>query len=542
MPKLLQFKEDARRSLIQGVHILALAVRGTLGPKGHLVVLDRPIGHPLISNDGITIASEIELPDRFENLGALIVREAAFQTNEVAGDGTTTSTILADALIQQAQRALDAGVNAVDLVHGLEQQGGQALDFIRLERLDLPDEGALNAVASLAAGDRGIGTLAAEALSTLGAQATIVLESHLGQDRMEYRGGMQFDRGYISHHMATDPRSMLCVLENAALLLTDQKITQAGPLLQLARDVQQRGCSLLIIAEDFDPAVTAQLVSASQDSAPSLAAIRAPEFGPWRKAALEDLAIYTGGRFLAQDLALDPARARWEDLGFAEQAIIGQDHTTITGGRGPSDSLAGRIDSIEEQLRQTEQPFERDKLSERLARLSGNTAVIYIGGVTTVEQKERLQRAEDAVNAAKSALRDGVVTGAGTAYVHAARALRTQHPPTAADEAACEILARALEEPVRTLAENSGRDPEEILSCIAASGPLGFNAMSGRVEDLRALSLYDSVTSVVEALSNALSVAKLIINTDVLVVDLLDNPDATAGPARGGGGERYGMS
>ncbi len=542
MPKLLQFKEDARRSLIQGVHVLALAVRGTLGPKGHLVVLDRPIGKPVISNDGITIASEIELPDRFENLGALIVREAAFQTNEVAGDGTTTSTILADALIQQAQRALDAGLNAVDLVHGLEQWGGQALDFIRAERLALPDAGALNAVASLAAGDSSIGSLAAEALSTLGPQATIVLESHLGKDRMEYQGGMQFDRGYISHHMATDPRSMLCVLENTALLLTDQKISQAGPLLQLARDAQQHGCSLLIIAEDFDPAVTAQLVSASQDSTPSVAAIRAPEFGPWRKAALEDLAIYTGGRFLAKDLALDPAQARWDDLGLAEQAIIGQDHTTITGGRGPSDGLVGRIDSIEEQLRQTEQPFERDKLSERLARLSGNTAVIFIGGVTTVEQKERMQRAEDAVNAAKSALRDGVVTGAGTAYVHAARALRTQHASTAADEAACEILARALEEPVRTLAENSGRDPEKILSHIASSGTHGFNAMSGSVEELSALSLYDSVTSVAEALSNALSVAKLVINTDVLIVDLLDNPDATAGPARGGGGERYGMS
>lgn len=542
MPKLLQFKEDARHSLIQGVHVLALAVRGTLGPKGHLVVLDRPIGNPLISNDGITIAREIELPNRFENLGALIVREAAFQTNEVAGDGTTTSTILADAIIQQAQRALDAGLNAVDLIHGLEQWGGQVLDFIRAERLPLPGVGALNAVASLAAGDRSIGALAAEALSTLGPSAAIVLESHLGKDRMEYRGGMQFDRGYISHHLATDPRSMLCVLENTALLITDQKISQAGPLLQLARDAQQHGCSLLIIAEDFDSAATAQLVSASQGATLSLAAIRAPDFGPWRKAALEDLAIYTGGRFLAQDLALDPAMAHWDDLGFAEQAIIGPDHTTITGGRGSSNGLAGRIDSIEEQLRQTEQPFERDKLSERRARLSGNTAVIFIGGVTTVEQKERMQRAEDAVNAAKSALRDGVVTGAGTVYVHAARTLHTQGAATAADEAAREILSRALEEPVRTLAENSGHDPEEILSHIAASGTQGFNAISGAVEDLSVLPLYDSVTSVTEALVNALSVAKLVINTDVLVVDLLDIPDATAGPARGGGGERYGMN
>jgi chaperonin GroEL len=544
MPKLLQFDQEARRSLAYGVHILARAVRGTLGPKGRLVVLDRPIGKPVVSNDGISIANEIELPDRFENMGVQLIREAAFQTNEMAGDGTTTSTILADALIQHAQNALDQGVNPVDLTAQLDIWGNQALEMILSQRFALDDSSSLEAVAKIAAGNTTLGHLVAEALERLGADGHIEIETDFGQDRVLFEGGMQFDRGFISHHLVTDPRSMVIEMDDAALLITDQKIDRPGVLDELVDQASQRGHSILIIAEDFDPAITSHIVSLNERTPYPVAAIRAPEFGPWRKMALEDLAIFTAARFLARDLSLSPDAATWDDLGFASHIRITQDHTAITDGHGSLELIAGRKDAIRDQLAHTEQLFEKDKLSERLTRLAGDTATLYVSGLNTVEQKERAQRAEDAINAAKSALKEGVVLGGGVSYVHAAMALRnvTEHRNTESQRLARDILCQALEEPLRALAENSGVSPDEALEHISLSSSLGLNALNGQYENLRESRILDSVTSVVQALSNALAVAKMVINTTVLVTDTLDAVDSTEGPARGGGGEKLGLT
>lgn len=545
MPKLLQFHQTARTSLAHGVHILASAVRGTLGPKGRFVVLDRPIGKPLVSNDGITIANEIELQDRFENMGVQLVREAAFQTNETAGDGTTTSTILADALIQYSQRALAEGINTMDLTTALERWGEQAMTFIRSRCFPVPDDASLAAVASIAAGHKELGGLIAEVMTRLGPEGNVVMESHSGADGVRYRGGMQFDRGYISHHMVTDTRRMVSELDNAALLVTDQKIHDASAIVNLAATAAQKGHGLFVVAEDYDNDAVAQMVSYNEEALYPIVAIRAPEFGPWRKFALEDLSIFTGARFLARDLALSPERATWHDVGFAGHIEVARDHVTITEGQGSSEAVAGRKESIREQLACTEQPFERDKLTERLGRMSGNTAVIFVGGATTVEQKERMQRAEDAVNAARSALRDGVVAGGGLTYVQAALMLRAAGGGDDEPESsriARQILCQALEEPLRILVENSGQSPDVVLRQITLERSIGFNALSGQCEDLKDARILDSATSVIHALGNALSVAKMVLNTDVLVADMLDFQDPTEGPARGGGEEHFGMN
>ncbi|AEJ41329.1 chaperonin GroEL [Sulfobacillus acidophilus TPY] len=543
MPKLLQFKEDARRSLAEGVHVLARAVRGTLGPKGRLVILDRPIGKPIVSNDGVTIANEIELVDRFQNMGVQLAREAAFQTNEIAGDGTTTSVLLADALIQQAQAALNHGVNPVDLTGHLELLGQQVLQFIREQHFNLTDRPGLEAVAAIAAGDQRLGRLIAEVLERLGSESHIELSADFGPDRVEYRGGMQFDRGYISHHLARDSQRMQIDMSNAAVLITDLKMPHGPHLEELAEACDERGYALLIIAEDYTPEAIAQIVLLNESGNRPVAAVRAPEFGPWRTLALEDIAIFTGGRFLARDLGFAPTQANWASLGFAERVVVDHDHFVILNGRGSPEAVAGRKNTIREQLSVTEQPFERDKLMERLTRLSGNTAVIYVGGLTGVEQKERLQRAEDALNAARNALREGVVLGGGVTYIHAARMLKDLNAPESSGSRimAQTILCQALEEPLRALAENCGRDPEDTVQIAYGSTSVGLNALNGEYQDLRQAHIFDSVTSVTQSLANALSVAKMVINATVLIVDTLDVTDPTAGPARGGGEERFGM-
>ncbi len=543
MPKLLRFEEEARQSLAQGVHILSLAVRGTLGPKGKLAVMDRLIGKPAVSNDGISIANEIEVLDRFQNMGIQLAREAAFQTNEVAGDGTTTSMILADALIQHAQPALDEGINSVDLTRQLELWGKTVQDIILSQCFALDGQNALEAVARIAAGDETLGQLVAEILTRLGVESHIELEPHFGPDTIQYHGGMQFDRGYISHHLVTNPKRMTIEMTDVALLFTDQKLSHFGTLDALIEQAVEQGHDVLLIAEDYDEKATAHIVALNESSLRHIAAIRAPEFGPWRKMALEDLAIFTGGRFLARDLSLSPDEAEWTDLGFAGHVVVTQDRITMTDGHGSPDIIQGRQNAIREQLAYTQQPFERDKLEERLTRLAGNTAVLLVGGLNTVEQKERLQRAEDAINAAKHALQDGVVLGGGISYVHAAMKIKdlalASRPDT--KEWARQILCRALEEPLRTLAENSGLSPETVLAHIDLESYLGLNALNAQLEDLREARILDSVTSVIQALVNALSIAKMVLTTSVLISDTLDAPDPTQGPARGGGGEALGM-
>lgn len=541
MAKLLQFDDKARTSLSEGVHILAHAVRGTLGPKSRLVVLDRPIGKPAISNDGVSIANEIELGDRFLNMGVQLAREAAFQTNEVAGDGTTTSAILADALVQQAKAAVADGANTADLTRDLDRWGTLARTYLDEQSFAVPG-GSLAPVTCIAAGDVALGQLVAEVYDRLGAEGHIELEPDFDGDRVEYQDGMQFDRGYISHHLVTNVERMIIEMQNAAILVTDQPFDARWDLSSLVKSAEARGRGLLIVAEDYDAESTAAIVRAHSEGPYPVAAIRAPEFGPWRKLALEDLTIATGAQFLTRDLELGPEEAQAAALGLADSVIVASDRVSIGGGHGSSEAVAGRKQALHSQLQLTEQPFERQKLKERLTRLSGSMAKIYVGGATTVEQRERLQRAEDALYAGVNALRHGVIVGGGVAYLVAAERLAllsncSDNPSALAQT----IFCRSLEEPFRTLAENSGLDPDSALRQADPSSEVGLNAMSGRFENLREAGVLDSLTAVKEALANALSVAKLVLNTTVLVCDTLDGQDATEGPARGGGGERLGM-
>ncbi len=542
MPKLLQFQDQARHSLATGVHMLAQAVRGTLGPKARLVILDRPIGRPSVSNDGITIANEIELVDRFENLGVQLAREAAFQTNEVAGDGTTTSILLADALIQQAQIALDRGANPVDYTRHLDNLERTVLEFLHDQRFALEDQEGLQSVAAIAAGDSTLGGLIAEVLDRLGPDGHVDLECTYEPDHVEYRGGMQFDRGFVSHHLVRDPSRMRIDMHNAAILITDQKMPSGAFLEELVGACNDQGYGLLIIAEDYPAETMGQIVALNEASPQPICAVRAPEFGPWRTLALEDIGIFTGGHCLARDLGLRPTEAKWSALGFAERVVVDPDHFVILDGRGSPEAVRGRQDAIRQQLSQTEQPFEQDKLRERLNRLYGNTAVIYVRGITTVEQKERLHRAEDALNAARNALRDGVVSGGEVTYVRAAQRVRAHASGSDSQTMAAAALCAALEEPYRALAENCGVDPDEALHRVYQSRSVGLNALTGEYEDLRRARIFDSVTSVTQAFVNALSVAKMVIHATVLIVDVLDVTDPTVGPARGGGGEQLGMA
>ncbi|MCY0879601.1 MAG: chaperonin GroEL [Firmicutes bacterium] len=546
MPKILRFDDEARHALAAGVHILAQAVRGTLGPKGRFVVLDRPIGRPLVTNDGAAIAEEIELPDRFLNMGVQLAREAAAQTNEIAGDGTTTATLLADALVQSAQGALAAGLHPVDLSRHLDTLAQDAKALLAEQRFWLKTADEVRQVACLAAGDASLGHLIAEAFDRLGSEAHITLDLHTGSDRLQYAGGMQFDRGYVSHHMATDPRRNLAELNDAALLLTDQTLS-AGPWFDDLVDslVQAQIPGLLLVAEDYAAELVSRCITVKDRAPLAVVAVRAPEFGPWRKAALEDLAIFTGGRFFARDLGVSPTEASAAELGRAGRIVVTHDRIMIQDGRGSPEAIEGRKDAIREQLAVTEQPFERDKLTERLNRLAGNSATLWIGGSTPLEQKARMGRAEDALHAVRSALLSGVVLGGGVSLLATAQALRQlpeppQHNPSL--EMAREVFCRALEEPARALAENVGVDPDEALRYLYGHPGHGLNALTGTYEDFRTQCIFDPLVSLTEALANALSVAKLILNTTVLVSDVLDAGDPTEGPARGGGGELLGMN
>ena len=542
MPKWMRFDEDARNALIRGVEQLTRAVQVTLGPKGRLVMLDRPQGSPLVSSDGVSIAQEIELEDPFEDMGAQLLREVAQRTNEVVGDGTTTATVLAYALVSEAQQAMRDGVNPVDLVRGLEHGLRQALDALCASSAPVTDSARLAQVAAIAANDAHVGQLVAEALHRVGTEGTITVEpSPTGETRLEVEEGLAFDRGYVTAHMATHADESVADLSEPAILVTDQTVQGPDDASTLIRLAEESGKPLLVIADEVRPMALPPLLR--RPDGPPIVVVHPPEFGQWRRAALEDIAIATGARLLARDLGDRLDAVQVSDLGSARRARITADRTVIFGAEGAPDAIRGRVQLVRRQLAEALAPIEQDKLRWRLSLLSGRTAVLYAGGATAAERKARQQRMEDALNAARSALRHGVVPGGGAALVHVAAALEGRLGAAPANlQPGYRLMIRALTYPLRTLVRNTGGDPDRVLAHVLAGPPsLGYDALTGTETDLVGAGVLDPVQVVMTALENAASVASLILRTDALITDKPEVVDVTAGPARGGGAERLGM-
>ncbi len=545
MAKMMLHDEAARAALGRGVSKLAKAVRGTLGPKGMNAIIDRPIGTPLISRDGVSIAQEIELECPFENMGAQVVREVSKQTNEVAGDGTTTATVLADAMVGQGLVCLGQGANPVELVQGLEEAASAAIAALRRSARPLSGASQARAVAVIAANDVATGGMVAEAIERVGASGIVTVEfGSTVETVLDIVDGMAFDRGYLSHHMVNDIERMQVVLHNPLILMTDLKLTEAADIAAIDALLAESRRPLLIIAEEVAPACIMALLGRPDREQAPVAAIHPPEFGHWRRAMLEDIAIATGGRVIARDLGGRIADVSMRDLGSARQIRVSANQTVISGGGGDADSIAARRHQVARQLDAAPQNIERDKYHERLAKLSGGSATILAGGATPVEQKRRAQLIEDAVNATRAAVEEGIVAGGGTAMLQIAPELDglVERLSGSARQGA-QLLQNALAEPLSCIAANCGLVPEDIVARVAQSPHgTGFDARAGRFCDLVEADVIDPMRVGATAIRNATSVAALILTTQTLIASKPDGYDPTAGIATGGGAERLGRA
>ncbi len=541
MAKLLMHDIDARRALATGVGKLAAAVEPTLGPKGMNAMIDRPIGTPFISRDGVSIASEIELFDRFENMGAQVVREVSMQTNEVAGDGTTTAIVLANSLIQKGVEALDQGGRPVDLCKGINQAVAVLIDKLKASARPAKDAEILERVAEIAATEPKLGAIVAEAFNRIGAEGVITTDYGVTTETvLNIVEGMSFDRGYISHHMVTDVEQMLAVLDQPYILLTDQKIKVPAQLDAARAVADADGKPLLIIAEEVSPEVVVTLLE--QGGAGKYAVVHPPEYGQWRQAMLDDLAILLGGRVLARDLGKRLEDITSEDLGECDQVRISSDETVIIRGKGDAAAISARRKQVQRQFELAPPNIEQDKLRERLAKLSGGTAIIYAGGVTPVEQKRTIQLIDDALSAVRAASEEGIVSGGGSALLHCDSALDEIASAADGDVArGIQIVREVLSKPLTRIAVNAGRDPEEIVAEVKSTNSgYGYNAATGEFVNMYDAGIIDPVRVTYSALSNAASVATLILTTETLIGDLGEEEDPTAGVALGGGAELLG--
>lgn len=552
MTKMLLHDDEARAALARGIAKLTRAVQGTLGPRGMNAIIDRPIGTPIVSRDGVSIADEIELDDRFENMGAQVVREVAGQTNQVAGDGTTTATVLANAMVQDGLGFLAQGSNPVELVKGMSIAVEFAIGKLMESAMALDGNAAVEAVATIGAGDAGLGRLIADAIRRVGPEGTVTVDYGMEVgSTVAVAEGMSFDRGYISHHMVTDVESMQAVLHNPLILMTDRKIESPAEIDRLRRLVIEAGRSLLIIADEISPDTIVSLLSSPDaDSRNGLrtpggefqvAAIHPPDFGHWRRSTMEDLAILTGGRVIARELGGRLEDVSLDDLGSAEEIRVSASETFIRNGAGDVDAIRARREQVTRQYENAPQNIERDKYAGRLAKLSGGTAVILAGGATPVEQKRCAQLLEDALNAARAAIEQGVVAGGGTALVQLAPQLdELLESETRSDavKAGVRLVQQVMPRPLRCIAENCGRDADDIVARVqSAEAGVGFNAQTDEMMSMSSAGILDPVKVTCTALRNASSVASLILTTQTLIADRPDRDDPTAGPAMGGGGE-----
>lgn len=533
--KMLKFEEEARRALERGVNKVANAVKVTLGPKGRNVVLDRKWGAPIITKDGVTVAKEIELSDPWENMGAQLCREVASKTNDVAGDGTTTATVLAQALVNEGMRYVAAGGNPIALKRGIDKAVAKAVETIKQHAIPVTEREQTEYVATIAGNDPEIGKMIAEAMDKVGKDGVITIEESKGtQTTLEIVEGMQFDRGYISPYFITDPERMEAVLEDALILIHEKKISSAQDLLPVLERVAQARRPLLIIAEDVDGDALATLVVNKLRGVLQVAAVKAPGFGERRKAMLEDIAILTGGRFIAEDLGIKLENVTLDMLGEAKKVVIGKEETTIIEGAGSPEAVTGRINQIKRLIETTESSYDREKLQERLAKLSGGVAVIKVGAATETELKEKKHRFEDALSATRAAVEEGIVPGGGKIFLLVQAALNGVGD-TDDERTGVAIIRRALEEPLRQIAENAGLEGSVIVEKVKALGTHeGLDARTGEFVDLVKSGIIDPAKVSRAALENAASIAGLVLTTEAMVAE---KPEKKTEPTPGGGGD-----
>ena len=538
MAKEILFNEEARRALGRGVDQLANAVKVTLGPKGRNVVLDKKFGSPTITNDGVTIARDIELPDPFENMGAQLVKEVATKTNDVAGDGTTTATVLAQAMIQEGMRNVAAGANPMILKKGIETAVKTLVEEIKKRSIKVSGKAEIAQVASVSAADEEIGGLIAEAMEKVGNDGVITVEESKGlQTALNVVEGMQFDRGYISPYMVTDPDRMEAVMDNPYILITDRKISAIADMLPTLEKVVKVGKELLIIAEDVEGEALATLVVNRLRGTFKAVAVKAPGFGDRRKAMLEDIAILTGGTVITEDMGRKLDSVELTDLGTARQVRITKDETTIIDGAGDKDVIAKRVNQIRAQVEETSSDFDREKLQERLAKLSGGVAVIEVGAATEVEMKDKKLRIEDALNATRAAVEEGIVAGGGTTFIDIIPALNTLKE-TGDVQTGINLVKRAVEEPLRQIAYNAGLEGSVVVEKVKnTEAGVGFNALTEEYIDMVKAGIVDPAKVTRSALQNAASIASLVLTTETIVADKVEeNAAAPAMPPMGGMG------
>ncbi|MBR3746501.1 MAG: chaperonin GroEL [Selenomonadaceae bacterium] len=534
MAKEILFDEEARRALSRGVDALANAVKVTLGPKGRNVVLEKKFGAPTITNDGVTIARDIELEDHFENMGAQLVKEVATKTNDVAGDGTTTATLLAQAIVREGLKNVVAGANPMIIKKGIEVAVAKLVDEIKNRAKKVEGKEAISQVAAISSGDVEIGQLIADAMEKVGNDGVITVEeSKTMTTNLKVVEGMQFDRGYISPYMVTDADKMEAVLDDPYILLTDRKISSIQDILPILEQVVKQGKSLVIVAEDVDGEALATIVVNKLRGTFKALAVKAPGFGDRRKAMLEDIAILTGGTVISEELGRKLDSATFADLGHARQIRATKEETTIVEGSGDSNEIKSRVAMIRKQMETTTSDFDKEKLQERLAKLAGGVAVIEIGAATEVEMKEKKLRIEDALNATRAAVEEGIVAGGGTTFIDIQYALDDVQAEGDA-KVGVEIVKRAIEEPVRQIANNAGQEGSVVAEAVKKSDKgVGFNALTNEYVDMIKAGIVDPAKVVRSALQNAASIAAMILTTETLVAD---KPEPTPPPPPGMGG------
>jgi len=542
--KEVRFSDDARQRMFAGVNILANAVRVTLGPKGRNVVLDKSFGAPTVTKDGVSVAKEIELDDKFENMGAQMVKEVASQTSDIAGDGTTTATVLAQAILREGLKSVAAGMNPMDLKRGIDKA---SIAIVKeLEKLSKPceDDKAIAQVGSISANsDPEIGKIISEAMQKVGKEGVITVEEGSGlENELDVVEGMQFDRGYLSPYFINNQQSQSVELENPLVLLFDKKISNIRDMLPVLEAVAKAGRPLLIIAEDVEGEALATLVVNNIRGIVKVAAVKAPGFGDRRKAMLQDIAVLTGGQVVSEEVGLSLEKTTLDDLGEAKKVQITKENTTLIDGAGRAEDIKGRVDQINAEIEESSSDYDKEKLQERVAKLSGGVAVIKVGAATEVEMKEKKARVEDALHATRAAVEEGVVPGGGVAFIRAVAAISKLKGDNDDQTVGINILRRAIEEPLRQIVKNAGGDASVVLNAVAeGKGNYGYNAATGEYGDMIELGILDPTKVTRYALQNAASVSGLLLTTEAMVAEAPKDESGPAMPDMGGMGGMGGM-
>ena len=543
MAKDVRFGDEARKGMLRGVNTLANAVRVTLGPKGRNVVLDKSFGAPTITKDGVSVAKEIELEDKFENMGAQMVKEVASQTNDIAGDGTTTATVLAQSIVNEGLKSVAAGMNPMDLKRGIDKAVAAAVEELKTIAVPCEDQKAISQVGTISANsDENVGKIIAEAMEKVGKEGVITVEEGSGlHNELEVVEGMQFDRGYLSPYFVTDTESMVADLENPYLLLVDKKISNIRELLPTLEAVAKSSRPLLIVAEDVEGEALATLVVNNMRGIVKVAAVKAPGFGDRRKAMLEDIAILTGATVISEDLGMSLENTELAQLGEAKRVQISKDNTTVIDGAGDKGQIEGRVKQIRAQIEETSSDYDKEKLQQRVAKLAGGVAVIKVGAATEVEMKEKKDRVDDALHATRAAVEEGVVAGGGTALVRVLSKLGELRGDNEEQNVGIKIALRAMESPLRQIVSNAGAEPAVIVAKVKeGEGNFGYNAATGEFGDVMEMGILDPAKVTRSALQNAASIAALMITTEAMVTDL-PKKDEPAAPDMGGMGGMGGM-